>query len=62
MRTDERARLQHALDYLDYCIGEGALDESEIEGKTDEELITMANEIADKADWYYESQKEEGAI
>lgn len=47
--------LQESKNYLGYCIKEGAVDESQLEGKTDEELIKMAQDLMGKADAYADS-------
>jgi len=47
-----------ALEYLNYVIHEGGMDEGEIEGKTDKELSDMASGLMDRADAAYDEWKE----
>lgn len=50
LQDQKLERLQEAKQYLGYCIKEGALDVSDVEGKTDDELIEMSDELMAKAD------------
>ena len=43
-------RLEESKSYLGYCYKEGAIDESELEGKSDKELIEMSDYLMGKAD------------
>lgn len=51
--------LDTAKHYLSECVEEGALDESDLEGKTDKELIEMADRLIALGDAAAEARKEE---
>jgi len=50
--------LQEAIEYLNYCAKENG-DEPDIEGKSDKEIIDLANMMAERADAMYEAHKEQ---
>lgn len=49
--------IQEAIDYLNYCAKENG-DEPDLEGKSDKEIIELANMMMERADAMYESWKE----
>jgi len=51
--------IEEAKSYLGYCFKEGAIDISDIEGKSDKELIEMAEEMMAKADYLADLAKED---
>jgi len=48
-----------AIEYLTYEINHGRLDESYILGKTDKEIVELANRFEAQAQAYYDNMKEE---
>jgi len=48
-----------AMNYLAYCVKNGCLDESEIVGLSEKEIIDLANCLEAKADMAYDAWKDE---
>lgn len=59
MKNKQR-RFIDAMDYLNYCAGEGM--EVDLSGKSQEDIIKLAEDLMDKADAMYEAQKEQYEI
>jgi hypothetical protein len=60
--SDEDKELKHATSYLNYAIKNGYLDEEEIAGKSNKELIEMADKMEAEGDAAIDNQIEDQLI
>lgn len=51
--------IQHAKEYISYCIKDGFVEAGEFEGMTNKELIEWAEYNMGKAENVYDQQKEQ---
>ncbi len=54
--TNKKARLQEAIDYLNFCAHNG--EDIDTEGMTDKEIIELSDNMSERGELAYDAWKE----